>query len=137
MTRAGKNDLISYARQSDRFVGTDMELERFERRDEKLLPPIAFYKRLIMFGLLSMGIILFSLGIGILGYMLFEGLDLVDAFLNAAMLMGGMGQVNTLYTDEGKIFSGFYAMYCGFILIFSVAIFMTPIFHRLLHHFHL
>ncbi len=114
-----------------------MVLERFERRDEKLLPVTAFYWRLVMFGLLSMAVILFSLGIGIAGYMSFEGLRPVDAFLNAAMLMGGMGPVNTLYTDGGKIFAGFYAMYCGFVLIFSVAIFLTPVFHRLLHHFHL
>jgi uncharacterized membrane protein YiaA len=112
-------------------------LVRFEHHDENLLPPIAFYKRLVLFGLLSMGIILFSLGIGIWSYMTFEHLSLVDAFLNAAMLMGGMGPVSTLYSNEGKIFAGFYAMYCGFILLFSVALFMTPIFHRLLHHFHL
>jgi sterol desaturase/sphingolipid hydroxylase (fatty acid hydroxylase superfamily) len=114
-----------------------MLLERLEHRDEKLLPAFAFYKRLILFGLLSLAIVLFSLVIGILGYMSFEGLGLIDAFLNAAMLMGGMGPVGVLRTDGGKIFAGFYAMYCGFILIFSVAIFMTPIFHRLLHHFHL
>ena len=88
-------------------------------------------------GLLSVGIILFSPGRGILGYRPFEGLSPVDAFLNAAMLMGGMGPVSVLYTDGGKIFAGLYAMFCGFVLIFSVAIFMTPVFHRLLHHFHL
>ena len=114
-----------------------MVLEQFERRDEKLAPPVAFYKRLILFGLLSLGIILFSLVIGILGYMSFEGMGLVDAFLNAAMIMGGMGPVSVLYTDGGKIFAGLYAMFCGFVLILSVAIFMTPIFHRFLHHFHL
>jgi hypothetical protein len=122
-------------------VGTDkgieMILERFERHDETLLPPMEFYKRLIIFGFLALGIILFSLGIGMVGYMVFEGLHPVDAFLNAAMLMGGMGPVNIQYTDGGKIFAGFYAMYCGFVLIFSVAIFMTPVFHRILHHFHL
>jgi hypothetical protein len=112
-------------------------LVHFERRNEKLLPPIAFYKRLIVFGLLSLTVILCSLIIGIWGYMSFEGMAPIDAFLNAAMLMGGMGPVGILHTDGGKIFAGFYAMYCGFILIFSVALFMTPIFHRLLHHFHL
>jgi len=116
---------------------TDMMLERLERHDQKLLSPREFYKRLIIFGLLSLGIILFSLSMGMLGYILFEGLAPVDAFLNAAMLMGGMGPVNIQLTDGGKIFAGFYAMYCGFILIFSVAIFMTPVFHRVLHHFHL
>jgi sterol desaturase/sphingolipid hydroxylase (fatty acid hydroxylase superfamily) len=114
-----------------------MLLESLERRDEKLLSEMAFYRRLIQFGLLSLSVILFSLVIGILGYMWFEGLGLIDAFLNAAMLMGGMGPVGELHTDGGKVFAGIYAMYCGFILIFSVAIFMTPIFHRLLHHFHL
>jgi hypothetical protein len=114
-----------------------MLLEHFERHDENLLPAFAFYKRLVLFGLLSMGIILFSLVMGIIGYMSFEGLGPIDAFLNAAMLMGGMGPVSILHTDGGKIFAGLYAMYCGFVLIFSVAIFMTPVFHRLLHHFHL
>jgi hypothetical protein len=53
------------------------------------------------------------------------------------MLMGGMGPISVLSTSGGKIFAGIYAMYCGFILIFSVAIFMTPVFHRILHLFHL
>ncbi|HXX54852.1 MAG TPA: hypothetical protein VEI81_02010 [Methanoregula sp.] len=114
-----------------------MLLERLERREEKLLPALAFYRRLVLYGLLSLGIILFSLAIGILGYMSFEGMGPVDAFLNAAMLMGGMGPVAVITTVPGKIFAGLYAMYCGFILILSVAIFLTPIFHRLLHHFHL
>lgn len=64
-------------------------------------------------------------------------MELVDAFLNAAMLMGGVGPTSVLTTPAGKIFAGIYAMYCGFVLIFSVAIFMTPIFHRMLHLFHL
>jgi len=69
--------------------------------------------------------------------MSFERRELVDAFLNAAMLMGGMEPTSVLTTPAGKIFAGIYAMYCGFVLIFSVAIFMTPIFHRMLHLFHL
>ena len=114
-----------------------MILEHLERNNQKLLPRREFYIRLILFGLLSVGIILFSLVIGMLGYMSLEGMNVVDAFLNAAMLMGGMGPVTVLNTGNGKIFAGLYAIYCGFVLIFSVAIFMTPIFHRLLHHFHL
>jgi len=66
-----------------------------------------------------------------------RGTEPIDAFLNAAMLMDGMGPVGMVSTDKEKIFAGLYAMYCGFILIFSVAIFMTPIFHRMLHLFHL
>ena len=114
-----------------------MILKRFERKHEKLLPAREFYKRLVLFGLMAMALVLFSLAIGMLGYMTLEGLSLVDAFLNAAMLMGGMGPVTIQNTNAGKIFAGCYAMYCGFILIVSVAIFMTPVFHRILHHFHL
>lgn len=114
-----------------------MVLKEFEQNGEKLLPTRAFFFRLVKFALLSLALILFSLGIGILGYMKLEGMGLVDSFLNAAMLMGGMGPVNILATDEGKIFAGLYAMYCGFVLLVSVAIFVTPIFHRVLHHFHL
>jgi len=114
-----------------------MLLDRLERCGEELLPAGKFYRRLVIFGLLSLAIIFVSLCIGIAGYMALEGMRPADAFLNAAMLMGGMGPVGPVMTDDGKIFAGLYAMYCGFILIFSVALFMTPIFHRVLHIFHL
>jgi hypothetical protein len=112
-------------------------LEKFEKRHEQLIPRSKFFLRLVKFALLSVGIIAFSLIFGILGYRLSEGMPWVDAFLNAAMLMGGMGQVTVLHTDAGKLFAGVYALYCGFILIVSVAIFLAPIFHRFLHRFHL
>jgi hypothetical protein len=114
-----------------------MVLKELEHKGDKLLSPRAFFFRLLLFAFLSVGLILFSLAIGILGYMSFEGMKPVDAFLNAAMLMGGMGPVGVLNSDQGKIFAGLYAMYCGFVLILSVAIFITPIVHRMLHHFHL
>ena len=101
------------------------------------MPLRAFYLRLAQFALLSLALVLVSLGIGILGYMGLEGMQPVDAFLNAAMLMGGMGPVSALTTTGGRIFAGLYAMYCGFVLLVSVAIFVTPLFHRVLHHFHL
>lgn len=111
--------------------------ERLEHRSEKILPLRRFYIRVIKFALLSLALVFFSLGVGMLGYMYFEGMSPVDAFLNSAMLMGGMGPVDALRTDGGKIFAGLYALYCGFILLVSIAIFMTPFFHRLIHHFHL
>lgn len=61
----------------------------------------------------------------------------VDAFLNSAMLMGGMGPVSTLYTDAGKIFAGLYALYCGLVELVAVALFAAPIIHRFLHSLHL
>src|SRR5512136_1187490 len=110
---------------------------KFEKRHESLLPRSKFFLRLVKFALLSLGLIAVSLIVGLLGYRLSEGMSWVDAFLNAAMLMGGMGQVTVLHTDAGKIFAGMYALYCGFILIVSVAVFLAPIFHRFLHRFHL
>ncbi len=61
----------------------------------------------------------------------------VDSFLNAAMLMGGMGPVSTIHTDAEKLFAGIYALYCGLILLIAVGITAAPIVHRFLHHFHL
>ena len=78
-----------------------------------------------------------SLAIGMVGYRALEGYSWVDSFLNAAMLMGGMGLAGTLHTDAGKVFAGIYALYCGLIELVAIGIFAAPILHRFLHHFHL
>jgi len=114
-----------------------MVLPRFERKDEELLPLRAFYRRLFQFAMIALSIVALSLLAGLLGYMYFESMAPIDAFLNAAMIMGGMGPATPLTTDGGKLFAGFYALYCGFILLVAAGIFITPIFHRFLHHFHL
>jgi hypothetical protein len=85
----------------------------------------------VAFGLLAV-----SLVVGMAGYHLFEKLHWVDAFLNTAMLLGGMGPVDPPKTEAGKIFAGFYALYAGLVVITVAAIMVTPIFHRVLHHFH-
>jgi hypothetical protein len=77
-----------------------------------------------------------SLGVGMLGYASFERLPWMDAFLNSAMLLGGMGPVNPPRTDAGKLFAGLYALYAGLIFIVSAALLFTPIVHRIIHHFH-
>lgn len=77
-----------------------------------------------------------SLGVGILGYVHFEGLSLLDAFLNSAMLLGGMGPVNAPVSPGGKIFAGVYALYAGLVFIVTAALIFTPIVHRVLHKFH-
>ena len=61
----------------------------------------------------------------------------VDSFLNASMILGGMGPVDDLPNKAAKVFAGCYALYCGVAFISSIAIFMTPILHRFLHKFHL
>jgi hypothetical protein len=109
----------------------------FEKRSESILPRSKFFIRMVKFTLLALFIIVISLFIGILGYTQIEHLTFIDAFLNAAMLMGGMGQVNVIHTEAGKVFAGVYALYCGFIVLVSVGIFFTPIFHRITHYFHM
>lgn len=85
----------------------------------------------------SVGLILASLLVGMTGYSISENMTLVDAFMNSAMLMGGMGQVTPILTDGGKVFAGFYALYCGLVELIAVAVFAAPILHRFLHRFHL
>jgi hypothetical protein len=70
------------------------------------------------------------------GYTYFEGLSWRDAFLNAAMLMGGMGPIERPQTDSGKLFAGFYALYAGLVFIVVAGIILAPLIHRLLHRFH-
>jgi hypothetical protein len=77
-----------------------------------------------------------SLAGGMLGYITFEHQSLLDAFLNAAMLLGGMGPVDLPKTPAGKFFAGCYALYAGLVFIVSAALLFTPVLHRLLHHFH-
>ncbi len=109
----------------------------FEHRHKPLIPRADFYRRLAKFAAFSFGLIVLSLGLGILGYRHFEGMSWIDAFVNAAMIMGGMGPLGELHTDHGKLFAGCYALYCGLIFIAAVSIFMAPIVHRFLHRLHM
>jgi hypothetical protein len=109
----------------------------FEHRQEPLLPRALFFRRLFRYAAVSFGITLFSLLLGILGYWHFEHMPWIDAFVNSAMLLGGMGPLGELHTTAGKLFAGFYALYCGLVVIISMSIFLAPIFHRFLHLFHL
>ena len=72
-----------------------------------------------------------------LGYHFLEQLTWLDSLLNASMILGGMGPVDNIETAAGKVFASIYALYSGVILLASVGILITPIFHRFLHRFHL
>jgi len=71
------------------------------------------------------------------GYRYFEGMACIDAFVNAAMILSGMGPVGQLETWGGKLFAGLYAIYSGLALILAAGIIVAPVVHRLLHRFHL
>jgi hypothetical protein len=81
-------------------------------------------------------VVLGSLAGGMAGYMYFERLPWRDAFLNAAMLLGGMGPVESPATPGGKLFAGLYALYAGLVFLVAVGIVLAPVVHRLLHQFH-
>jgi flagellar biosynthesis protein FliR len=109
----------------------------FEHRTEPLATSAEFRRRMLQYGMITATMILFSLLIGILGYHYFESLSWVDSLLNASMILGGMGPVDALRTSSGKIFASFYALYSGIILLASVGVLAAPLFHRVLHRFHL
>ena len=108
----------------------------YESRKHRPLSRPHFYRRLLLHFLAASGLVLGSLLIGIAGYSHYEHLAWRDAFLNAAMLLGGMGPVESPQSEGGKLFAGFYALYAGLVFLVAIAIVMAPVFHRLLHKFH-
>lgn len=109
----------------------------FEHHSKPLLPRREYYRRLARNAGLGLVVIAVSLGLGMTGYHVFEKLPWLDAFLNAAMILSGMGPVATVQTDAGKMFAGCYALYSGIALISIVGIIFAPVVHRALHKFHL
>jgi len=109
----------------------------FEHRKDRLLPPREFIRRLGWSVAAGMVLIAFSLSIGIVGYHVLGGLPWIDAFLDAAMILSGMGPVAPLKGDAIKLFAGCYAIYCGIALIGTTGVILAPVIHRGLHKFHL
>ena len=109
----------------------------YEHHRQPLLSRAAFLRRLASHGGLALALVAGSLGMGMLGYEFFEGLPWLDALLNASMLLGGMGPVDSLHTDAGKLFASFYALYSGLIFLVVAGLMIAPVFHRILHRFHL
>lgn len=108
-----------------------------EHKSEPLLSRQEFIGRLARSAGVGALIVLISLAVGMLGYHVLEELSWIDAFLNAAMLLGGMGPVNSPASFGGKLFAGIYALYCGLVVILVAGIILAPVVHRTLHKFHL
>lgn len=108
----------------------------YESKKQSPLPRASFFARVLLHVSLALGLLLVSLAIGMTGYMVFENLPPVDAFLNSAMLLGGMGPVDPPLTDGGKLFAGLYALYAGLVFIVTAALVFSPVVHRVLHQFH-
>jgi hypothetical protein len=109
----------------------------FEPHGQPLLSRSAFLRRVLRHAGVALGIVFGSLAIGILGYHFLGGFAWVDALLNAAMLLGGMGPIGELHTTTGKIFAALYALYAGLVFLVVAGVLFAPVFHRFLHRFHL
>ena len=102
-------------------------------------PPLGrrfFIQRLLRHGAVSVAIVAVSLVIGVVGFHVTEHYSWLDSYLNAAMLLGGMGQVNPITTDSGKLFAGTYALYAGLVVIVIMGLMLAPVIHRVLHKYH-
>jgi hypothetical protein len=108
----------------------------YEHRLQPRLRKREFAARLLRHLLISAALITVSLMIGMGGYEYFEHLSVRDAFLNAAMLLGGMGPIKTDLSEGGKVFAGFYALYAGLMFIVAAGVLLAPVVHRLLHSIH-
>lgn len=109
---------------------------RYEHRTQKPISRAAFLRRLGHSLFVICLLITLSLGLGMFGYSYFEGLSLTDSFLNASMILGGMGPVDPMKTEAGKIFAGAYALYSGLAFLVLAGLLFGPIAHRILHRFH-
>jgi hypothetical protein len=109
----------------------------FEHRSQPLLPRPAFYRRLLGHAVMAGAILAACLGVGMAGYHFLERLSWLDAFVNASMILSGMGPVAELKTSAGKLFAGCYALFSGVAFLTTIGLLLAPIAHRLLHQFHL
>ncbi|CAN5438147.1 hypothetical protein BH10PSE19_BH10PSE19_21900 [soil metagenome] len=109
----------------------------FEKHHQPLISRKVFLLRLVHSILFAICLIAFGLGIGMLGYHHYEKMTWVEAYVNAAMILSGMGPVSTMTTSAGKIFAGSYALFSGLAFIVIVGMIFGPIVHRWFHKFHL
>ena len=115
----------------------DIEFMLFGDNRVPLASRSVFFGRLFRSLTMSLLLIFVSLSIGVGGYHWIAGLSWVDSFLNASMILGGMGPVDVLATTTSKIFAGCYALFSGLVLVGATSLVLGPILHRVLHRLHL
>ena len=107
-----------------------------EAKHQPVLSRKEFAKRMARSFGIAVLIILASLLFGVCGYHYLEDLPWIDAFVNGAMILGGMGPVDPVKTTGGKLFAGCYALYSGLVVIMAAGVLFAPVLHRMLHKFH-
>jgi len=109
---------------------------KLEHRKQEIVPLPNFFLRLLRYGLFCIMLMIFSVGIGICGYHYFGKLNWLDSFHMSCMILTGMGPVAEMTSAKAKLFSSFYALYSGIAFLSITVVFLTPIFHRILHILH-
>ena len=114
----------------------DQVLFDYESRNQPLASVQRYVLRVLASFFVAILLIGGSLFGGMWGYAHFEGMSWLDAFLNASMILSGMGPADQLKTDGGKLFAGCYALYSGLVIVLASGIVLAPVVHRILHRFH-
>lgn len=110
---------------------------RFEHRSKPVISRQQFWRRIFRHLIVAAPFIVVSLGVGAAGFHCTENTPWLDALVNSAMLLGGMGPTGAdPVTDAGKWFSIFFALYAGLVLVISGTWMVSPVFHRILHKLH-
>ncbi len=109
----------------------------FEHLSAPVITRRTYIRRQARHALMAGGILLLAWAVGTSGYMLFEGMGLIDGMLNASMILGGMGPVTELHTTGGKLFASFYALFSGIGFIGAAGVLFAPAYHRFMHKFHI
>lgn len=109
----------------------------YEHRRQPLLSHRRYVDRVKSHVLGALALLLLTLGIGMAGYHGLEDQTWIDAYLNASMILGGMGPVAELHTAGGKVFAGTYALFAGLVFVLAIGVVLAPVLHRAMHRFHL
>jgi hypothetical protein len=127
--------------QQERCVGVGdavyAERDMYEHRSHRLLPWPLFLKRAGRHVAIAFVVVVAAVGVGTIGYRVTNGLGWVDAFLNASMILSGMGPVDRMESTAAKLFAAIYALFSGLLFIGIAGLVLAPWLHRLLHRVHL
>lgn len=108
----------------------------YEHRSQPPISTRLFVGRLVRHVIFVQIMVVGSVILGTAGYHWFDGAAWIDGFVNACMLLGGMGPVGELHSNGGKIFAALFALYAGLVFLVSTAVLLTPVLHRVMHKFH-